>query len=601
MIFTIPEWPSDSNLKHVATSWKLTKDAAGTDIVDSVDESSDDLLSWKSDTIIPNGKVWFIWALRKLEDENGSTVNNESWIGPKPVFSENTNVNDYLAPELFITDPKIKDVSYLPGEEVTIEIAKPNSNIGYKGTLVALYDDNDNLVFKKVFNYDDEEGKFSIKAEEVDFANIFKLGIEIVNIGEHSTISRVIRDAYYLKKVYYRIEGHRFNLDPIENNIIKIVSTSQVKVKIKSAKLLALDNTELLDIDVDGNTIKVPITLELDRAYKIKFNLEYTDDNNKTVDLSDVILISTMGELEENIKIDKHFKYDYKITKISVVSESVINISDDLSNTEEFYTYITPIKMKDNGIDLTVLDKQNDRLATFKETDISLDGDYAIRLVNKTEGYIQTKNDDGKLVLTKFTYDPYRSSVKLGNNLTLDIAIDTPVGRKVMEMGDGLYIVGVNSSDNTKISIYKFNIENMTTNLVREYTYATNLTDVALVEYSETEIHIMPKGPNAYLTLLYSTEYNYVTDDLTIPDDFRNKNLISFKLRNDNMVTFKLKTTENELNFFLYDKEQNAINEHKVNYDGSGLLEHFITTKVGYIYLLLKDRVNKTKEFFKFH
>jgi len=601
MIFTIPEWPSDSNLKHVATSWKLTKDVAGTDIVDSVDESSDDLLSWKSDTVIPNGKVWFIWALRKLEDENGNTVNNESWIGPKPVFSENTNVNDYLAPELFISEPKIKDISYLPGEEVTIEIVKPRTNIGYQGTLVGLYDDNNKLVFSKVFNYDDNNGKFTIKAKDVDFADIFKLSIELVNIGKQSTVSKVIRDAYYLKKVYYRIEGHRFNLDPLEDNVIKIVSTSQIEVKIKSAKLLALDNTELSDIDVKDNEIKVPDILGLDKAYKIKFNLEYTDDNNNTVDFSDIILVTTMGELEESMRIDENFKYDYDITKVSDVSDSVNDISDDLGSVEEFYTYITPMKMSDSKVDLMVLDKQNDKLVLFKDSDVEINGDYAIRLVNKTEGYIQNKDSDGKLTITKFTYDPYKTTITLGDSITLDIGIDTPVSRKVMEMDDGLYIVGVNSSDNTKISIYKFNIKDMTTNLVRDYTYAKSITDVSLVEYSKTEFLIMPKGSDAYLTLLYSVEHDYMADDLFIPDSFRNKNLISFRLRNGNMVAFKLSANEDKLNFLLYDKENHSLAEHKINYDGNSVLETFIATKVGYIYLLLNDDVNKNREFFKFH
>jgi len=620
MIFTISEWPPESNLKHVATSWKLTHDPSGNEIESEIKESTTELTTWEVNTLIPTGKVWYVWALRKLKDSNGNYVDS-NWIGPKPVFSENTNISEYLSPKLFISEPIIKSISYLPGKELTIEITEPRTNIGYKGTLVELYDDNEKLVYSKILNYNVNNGELKISANDVNFADIFSLGIKLINIANNSTISKVVRDRYLIKRVYYVIEGNKFNLDPNEVNKFKIVSTSQTTVNVERALLLDMDDNILEDLKIHDNEVIIPIVLKLESTYKIKLNLKYSDSSNKEHTFSDIFLITTIGQ-NEKMLADETYHYNYKVLDTTTIDNNYddsgsecnynnadyLNISRSKGNTEEFFDYITPIKMDNGKLAMSVIDKKNNVLIKFKDSDINISGDYTIRLITEKRGYIQTKDKD-KLKIISFEYDPFTNVITTGRSKTFNIKIDSLASRKIMEMADDLYLIGINYKNHNVIDVYKINLDNMSSNLIYSYTYNKTLDGLSACEIDSNRVLIFPKGSNAFSTLVYSistntiidTNDNYSADVTTIPSEFRNKNLACFRLKDGNIVAFKIADSNNKLNFIVYERDKHIIKEYNVDYNEDGLLEHFIQTRIGYIYLLVNKEQGKTRKFYKFH
>jgi len=103
MIYNIPAWPADSNVKHTATTWILARDIDFKNIEEEVNNSTTDLIAWEVDKLIPTGEIWYVKALRKLEDENG---------------------NDFLAPKFHISTPYIKDIVYNADNYIKIILNK---------------------------------------------------------------------------------------------------------------------------------------------------------------------------------------------------------------------------------------------------------------------------------------------------------------------------------------------------------------------------------------------------------------------------------------------------------------------------------------------
>ena len=601
MIFNIPEWPADSKLTHYATTWVLTKDIDGSQVEDELDDSTTNLNIWEIDKLIPTGEIWYVKALRKLKDSDGNDINNDTWIGPKPVFNEKSNANEHLTPALYVSDPFIKDIAYVPGDKLTIEITEPKTNVAYIGTVVTLFNDAGKLVYEKTINFNDVNGLITIDNNDIDFSSIYKLGITLINVASHSTISKVVKDAYYLKKIFYTIDGNRTNLDANEPNNFKVNSTSEIGISVTKAEVLSIDNDVLIELKSSDNIIAIPPELKLNSSYKLKIYMTYVDNNGNNQDITDTIYITTMGQNEKFV-YDSSYKYKNEVIKVSDVSDNVDNISDGMGNTEEFYTFVTPIKMSNGNCEMTVIDKTNNKLVKLKDGTSCVDGDYTIRLVTQSEGYIQSMDSDSKqLKLTNFTYDPFKDIITLGTTITTDIVSDTPVSRKVMEMADGLYLIGVNKDNDKQIDFYTLDLKSMVLTLKQSYTNDVSLTDISVCELSDTEVLILPKGDSAYRTIVYSINDNYATKGLSLPKDFKNKDIISFRLRNDIIVIFKLADSSDKLNFLMYDKEKYKITSKSVFYNGAGILEHFISTKSGKIFLLVNNKDNHSREFFKFH
>jgi len=599
MIFNIPKWPDDSELTHDATSWKLTRDLEGNEVEDNIDESTDYLDFWEVDKIIPTGEIWYISSLRRLKDSDGASISNDVWIGPKPIFNEESNTKDYLTPELNISEPYIRDVEYLPGEKITIVIPEPKTNVAYEGTSISLYDDSNTLVYGEIVNYYDNDGIITITSDAVDLASIYKLNIVAVNIASHSTLSKVVFDAYYLKKVFYNIEGNTLDLDYTGSNTLKVLSTSEYAVTLDSAELLSLDGTKLANIDTAGNTLTIPVTISINSSYRVKLYLSYTDANGNTQTTTDLIFISTAGR-EEKFIPDLGYVYENNLTPVSIVSDNQNDIYDGNANVEEFFNNVVAIKQADDKLEFDIIDKQNNHMTILKGSNISIAGDYTLRLVTKTKGYIQTKDSNGLLVLTGFDYDPFKDIITLGTVLTTDIVIDTPVIRKVMEMPDNLYVVGVSKVNSKNVNFYTLDLDAMVVTLVNTYVSDTDLTDVSVSEVNDTEVVILPKGTNAFKSVLFNVLDGYKMAALSIHTNFKNKDLVSFRLKNDKVVVFKLGDTTDRLNYFIYDRKGYKITNKVVRYNGDAILQQFISARNGRIYLLLNDMVNNQREFFKF-
>ena len=605
MIFNIPKWPDDSDVTHYATTWALCKDKDCITIEEEVDKSSDFLLAWENDVIIPTGEIWYIKALRHLKDSDGNDINNTKWIGPKPVFNEESNVNDYLAPKFTIDTPYIDDLSYVPGESLTITLSPYNGNIGYEKTVLSIINGNGEYILTKFFDIRETENVISITSDDLDFNSENKVTIVIAHSGLHSVVSPVYKETLYLKKVYFDVIGNTFNLDPRTPNTITIKSTSNIGITVTSAKVFNMGDVFIEECTVSNNTITLPVDLEYNESYKVKLLLTYINSTGNTDTIDYTVVISTMNTIEEQI-INENITYNYIISKFTEVDKDgpydLIN-TDLAFNTEEFATNLIPlVDIYTNNLSLYILDKVEKLYAKAFDTNLTVNSDFTIRLLNSNLGFLQTVDTDNKLVkLDLFYYDTIRDAIYILKTLTIETPHVHPGDLNVVsEVADSYFVTVLNKGNDKQIDVYElvFYIDTVNQSYIHELvlkqslTMVESATSVSSTNLGTDKVLIVPNKSSEIKTYVYSVNDNTIVSSLVIPSDFRNKDLYLTTLSNGDIKATKRKDTDKTLDYFYLDISDNSFKVKKLLYNGSGVISNITTLRNGYILngLVLDDK-----------
>ena len=611
MIFNIPKWPDDSNVTHYATTWKLCKDTDCVTVEEEVDKSSDFLLAWENDVIIPTGEIWYIKALRHLKDEDGNDINNTNWIGPKPVFNEESNVNDYLAPKFKIDTPYIDDLVYVPGESLKITLTPYNGNVGYEKTVIAIVNSKNEYILTKFFDIRKSENSITITTDDLDFNNENKITIIIAHTGLHSVISPVYKETLSLKKVYFNIVGNTIKLDPSTPNKLTIKSTSNIGVTLTSAKVFTMGDVFIEDCTVSNNSLILPTDLEYKESYKIKLLLTYINSAGNTDTIDYTVVVSTMGMIEEQV-INENITYSYIISKFAEVDKDgpydLIN-TDLAFNTEEFSTNLIPLVEKDsNYLSFYILDKVEKIYAKAFDTNITINSDFTIRLLNSNIGFIQKVDiDNKKVILDLFYYDSIRDTISVQKTFEIVTPHIHPGDLNVVsEVADDYYVTVLNKDDDKQIDVYELvfyidttnNVFVTELNLKQSLTMVESATSVSSTNLGVDKILIVPNSSNEIKTYVYSINDNTIVSSLVIPSDFRNKDLYLTTLRNGDIKATKRKDADKPLDYFYLDISKNTFKVKKLLYNGGSSISNITTLRNGY--LLNGIILDNTKEIWVF-
>jgi len=598
MIYNIPEWPKESNVNHTATTWVLARDEEFNNIEEELDESTDDLLVWEIDKIIPTGEIWYIKALRKLEDDEGNDLHNTKWIGPKPVFSEESSVNEYLAPKFFIDTPYITDVVYTEGEELRVDITPYKTNVGYINTVISVEDIEGNVLITKFINVDETNNSLVIKADELDMPSLGDIRITVIHNGTQSTTSAPVVEILNLKNAYFKIKGNTKELDPTYVNKLEVVSTTFIGVTVVSAVVKTRDGVVITNPVISNNVISLGNNLDFNAEYLLELNVQYTNTQGGLETTKKVIIITTGDTDEIRYDIDG-VVYDNELRMVSATEYDNNTYSYDLNrnfNTEELFTYSIPAPDANTGkVSLYGLDKVDYLLSKHIENALPNEGDFTFRLLTKTKGIVLTLNDDGIVILTPFTFNPYRDNFTAGSDIDTGLKAKEAFVNKIVQLPTGVFIVGVSKDDNKQLVVKTYDLNTNALTDLSSYTLPGSCDDVSVSELGKDKILVIPNSTdeNVYRTYIYSTIEHYVNPSVVIPGEFRGLNLLVNRLYDGNVVMFKHKATEKSFNFCVYNRgtESTTVTE-VVTAPDTKFISNLISLKNGDILTIAKNSEN---------
>ena len=593
MILNIPAWSVDG-ITHYATTWKIFSDEECTVLKDSVIKSTTLLNGWDSNVLVPTGTVWYVKVLRHLKDSGGNDINNTEWIGPKPIINDNSNINDYLAPKFYIKEPYITEFNYVPSSGVSFKVEPYKGNVAYSYTTVYFQDENDNNLFVNTYDIN-SNNTITIPSTTVNFASINNLKVSIVHSGQHSVISKVFKETFYLKDVYYTIEGNTLDLDPYTQNNLIIKSNNVTNTEILSGVVNDINDKFVAECTYTGDILSIPSVLEFNSTYKVVVSFNYKDENNITRTKTDTVIITTRNNDEKEV-IDSNFEYKYMIKELDSFTHGGTKdkVKTSMSfNTEEFYTNLIPsISNVHNKLDLFIFDKEADIYNTDKSNVLSLNEDYTLRLVTKTKGYYQTLSNN-KLVLNFFNYDGYRDTITKTGSITTNLKSLKADMNKLVEVAGNVYLVGINSSNIKQIRIYLVNLENRLLTHIYTYTNNTTLTELTVAPYMDNSILITPVGNGVTRNLLYSVPENFISETLAMPNSFVNKFQYTTRLKNGNIFCIKRGYTDNVLEFYIMDIYKDTISVKQMSYNHGGGITNITKLKNGSLIFIINGSTSK--------
>ena len=645
-MFTIMKWPNDNNAQHYATTWvlakNLTRNSEGhlllnnkeitvTDdgklnydgkiydpnnnkddldklrdlgFIDVLVKSKDNLIAWDPNYDVPVGVVWYISALRHLKDSDGD-LGNDIWLPVDPAINKSSFKNEFFATKLEIETPYITDFVYVPGEKIELTLPTPKTNVTYLNTLLVLKDGKNATILTKLVNLTDSKNKITISAQDdgIDFDKYEMVTIKLWHLANHSTLSQEYTETFLLKRVYFNIEGRKNDLDPYSTNEINLVRKTTTSVEIIDAKLMNGPTSTLANCEVlNRETVVIPNNImSFGQAYTIKLDLLITYDNGKKDNLVYSVPITTKPYKEEKAQIEKDYEYKNILKQVLQYDDNNTNftVNKDLPiNSEEFFTYLTPLFDKENKeLSFYIFGRGHNAFSRFKHNVINLNEPLTIRLLTRGTGYITNAEEQSDkkqhMILRRFQYNSYEDIVDIKNKTITNLYNNQPTMRKIIELGKGYYLAGVDTNDNTTINVYNYLPSNDELTLVAHKKLDNPIEDISFVEWGNNMGLIYVKSEKEIRFYTFTVNTLEIIESITIPTDFRNQVLILERLKNGNIIGFKTLTNDKPLDYFVIDIYTQDLKIYSNDYKGNGMLTNIVKLKNGDIvnYLVEDNKV----------
>jgi len=212
-----------------------------------------------------------------------------------------------------------------------------------------------------------------------------------------------------------------------------------------------------------------------------------------------------------------------------------------------------------------MLDVDSFVINEFKNLNIDMTKNYSIRLITKTIGYIQTLNSSNNIVLTKFTYDPYKDIISLHSPLTASLKSTNGKHMSLVTIPSGTFVVGTTGNN---IKVYELNISNNALTEKINFSLDSSISDAIAVELDIDKILIIPKGSSEDRFLFKDKEsgnnkldyaiYNFKDESSIVSNvntNGANKQISNIiRLRNDDILTLVKNVDGNKtyIDYWLY-------------------------------------------------
>lgn len=541
-IFTIPQWDTNTQITHYATTWQIARDAAMSDIILERVEDEEAVNALKVNIQVPSNTVYYVRAKRHLKDANGNVINYDKWLPLLPVLpnSDNSDGSNLLISPYKIEKPTITSIDIDDLHGLSIKLIPYRGTFDHKETIIIFNSNN-----KEIFRYrtTTDLTDINIPPATFDFTKYSKVDMFIYFADIHDNISYVRKDAFSYVNSLYILEGNLSDVSPYLNQKYRVVNISENNVSVYSAGLYDMDGKIVINPIINsGNEIILPIGdnpngyLIKGTTYRLAVGVKYIDSEGEEIRDTRNFYLTTQ-ENSYSIYFDEDVVYE---NKMEIVVENIDDFTKDCTLLTEQNLYGTiPLVEPDNRISLF---RYNDNTKLFRKIDES---SYSV----DSETYLFKFISYGKMLLF------------IDNNSTIevqvfDVNIKDETITKTATYTTSLPISAISTNSihietNSVIVPYVENNHlvikrlNYTTGIVSDYDNIAfdngddTVTDLIMKSIGDHNFLIIPKGSDNVFSYIYNSNYKRITKSVTVPTEFRNLDLTAFHLLNGDILYLK--------------------------------------------------------------
>lgn len=542
-IFSIPEWGGDSNLKHYATTWLITSDFNGNNIVYRVDKSTESLLNFEINFEIPIGHTYYIKALRHLDrpDHNGTLgydVEYNHWIGPIKLINENTETNEAFIPELYIDTPYIKYFDITAEGGLSVELIQEYGNVPRLYTRVIIESGDGTEVYSH--DYDMDTYRINISNTIFNFTVEDKFYIKILYIGDLNVISPVLKEEHSYVQDQYRLIGNTSLIDPAVGNTLKFITTDS-HIEVISAAVKTLEDNVLVEAVVDGDNITInQNTIKYDMSLKLVLTLEYLHPSSgATYTRVNEHFISTRNKYN---LMDFNFNMEYLDEITLLNSGQPNNIKDIPLHTEQNTAGYIPILDEETKLKLYI---HNESTNTFYEMDdvLGLGEDvvgvgglplYCNLVFGRSDRLYLVRENGDYTITTYYDYNNLRNVLYLSRySITSPASKNNIIANSNVIVQGELYTFYNYDDDDDVMVILPAAVENDIYVTIPGLGNA-EIINVTLID-TDTVL-IIPVSDTAVYSYMYNFTYDTIVTGPIIPSEFRNATTTGRRLLNGDVI-----------------------------------------------------------------
>ncbi len=538
----IVNWPDDTGLDHVSTSWQISDKTDFSIIMDEVVESTDFLNIFRTNIVIPIGKEYYGRSKRHFSNDSST-----DWIGPIKIISNLSGDNIDIKPEVYIEEPSVLLVDDSINNKVIIRSGSFRcKDDGHKSTSWILKDGVGNILYRSMYD--------SINKRELILdKNLIGNNNTNVLIAEVCHISTNDYESHFGS---YKLELNKFNFEVISNT--NFVSANEDYIfKFKTINgINILTRYEVLD-DIgtklqEGTFVNGVERIIVDRD-KLKSNVTYSINIYSDTLPNDVNVTTFYTSSNESIfKIDKKYKYEdkYYPTSINIDNSKTCMVEQFIDNG------IALIHNTTNDLNIFDFNKRNESLTitdlatSFLATNIT-DNVMVVKIIDNDLVLIDTKDENGKPTFKIFDYN-YGKLIKTvvradevsnsfnTNNITIGLN------------NKAYYFTNVND-------ITVFRCLDIITGTITTLNNRPDLTtfNANLVYVGNDRIMSLGGSGIKHLVYLYDISDDVWYDVTIVPEGYRNLQLTSFLRKDGKVVSFNTGNGTNDV--LVFDPKDNSI------------------------------------------
>jgi len=559
-LFTIPPWDEHIDIKHVATSWKISNTIDMTSIITESVEDAVNVISYSVNIEVPEGETYYISALRHLEDIHGDAVNYTNWLEPV-AFTSDSIGEGILIEQTHIAKPFLEDIT-IDNVGLHVKLSPYEGTGTHTSTVIVILGDNKEVFVKTLLKDTDADlVNFTIPTIEANFKEYEKVTIKVMFTNNTGLMSYMLSEDTSYGATLFKVIGKLHDINPYIPEVYDIVNTGNTNVRVRSAVVFSLAGVIVFTPTIDAINNQFKFTsgnnadgyLDKDTTYKLTIGVDYIDESGNLKELSRDYYISTMSNI-----VSRYTDIDVTyINKLIEVEDSEFNIASTQEfNTEQNLEGIIPF------IDTNLV------FARYNDTTKKFNILHTTNIVGPTGSYVCKYLPLNRLLIIS-TDKVQVVDYKHGTIDNLEVTEHVvSFNIKDIENDNFTYIDGshieVFTNDNNTFVHKQFNFitGELITLFSKEMTDITTCTSISANLVGGNNILIVPNSPETMSAFNYSITYGTLEKSINILEDFRHIQLSSYNLLNGNIVYFKREGTTKLRTFMVFNKDIPSMVEH---------------------------------------
>lgn len=577
-----------NGITHTSTSWEVHSDNTGASMVYESPDNSDDKEVHYSSASVPENMTYYIRARRHLSN---SSV--EDWTPFLPVTNtgedssilvvDDTNIS---RPFVYADKAAVSDSNLVNAEFNTSMFKAENQT--HMSTNWLFLDQDDNIIHKSMY---DENNLTSISVDKVETGIGVHDYVKVtaIHVGGNGTESPPGHDVFQVSKMNYTLKSNFNILTPYTDTIIsfEIINTA-LPLGIDKVMLVSSKGSTLIEYEVTTNlnTITIPASyMTEDRILYLRI-AGISVDGESTVNT----IVLKVGKLKHNIS-NNNIVYDRMLRPVNFFTTGLMSENLTVKCANDGMIFLP--RGDSNVIDIYArLNTTGELLWTGLSLPVSVprstgDSMY-IEYLPDNIILIDTYDISGTPKLYSFRYNPVEGTYTVLPTVTR-VNEDHPKGfdgSAHVINGRYYYITKNTSQSDTYNELKSIDYINGT---------VTTHGMVPLVDgnYANTFLTrdnriVIVGGTNEA-----STVYNPLTDDYSdsyfIPEEFRDRPLLTVKLLNGDSILLKrsyISGVDTNLSGLYYDSIQGTLQKIVLGTDPQIKLNSSLTLSTGEVIVI---------------